>query len=165
MNISFSPERIERAGVFVRTDRTNWDFCSSGLFELELLFDELNRTDILVRRTLNSIFDSYKNLELSSQIVNWTVNFARRAELNKQFCPTNWLEYQVLFEPEPWTSSDVLILRLGFGFCSSDWVGLKKSVRTQPDGHTKDEFSNSQRNQRYWRRQFWAAIVRQNKDD
>jgi hypothetical protein len=29
----------------------------------------------------------------------------------------------------------------------------------------EDEFSNSQKNQRYWRRQFWTAIVRQNKDD
>jgi hypothetical protein len=40
-------------------------------------------------------------------------------------------------EPEPWASSGALTLGLGFGSCPSDRVGLKKSVRTQPDGHTK----------------------------
>ncbi len=120
--------------MFVRTGRTGWGFCPGGLLGLGLLSDGLNRTGILVRRALNSNFGSYKNLGLSSQAVGWTVNFARRAELNKQFCPTGWLGYQVLFEPELWTSSGVLILGLGFGFCSSGWVGLKKSVRIQLDG-------------------------------
>jgi hypothetical protein len=163
LNILFSPEQIERAEVFVRTSRTSWDFYSNELLELELLFDELNRTNILVYRTFNSNFDSYKNLELSSQIVNWTVNFARRAELNKQFCSTNWLEYQVLFELEFWTSSDVLTLRLSFGFCSSDWVGLKKRVRTQLDGYTSRDviisFEESTANENWLQRVLVIELI------
>ncbi len=53
--------------LLARADRTDWGFCSSELLELGLLFDELNRTDIVVRRTLNSNFGSYKKLGLRDQ--------------------------------------------------------------------------------------------------
>ncbi len=130
--------RIEHT-LLARANRTSWSFCSSELFEHELLFDELNRTDILVRRACNSNFDLYKNLELNSQIVSWTINFVRRAELSKQFCSTSWLEYQVLFELELWTSFNVLILRLSFELYSSSRVELKKSVWIQFDDYINDD--------------------------
>jgi hypothetical protein len=53
-----------------------------------------------------------------------------------KFCSTDWTEQAILFAPELWASSGVLTLGLGFGFCPSNWVGLKKSVRIQPDDHT-----------------------------
>ncbi len=38
--------------------------------------------------------------------------------------------------PNSLSTSNVLILELNFEVCSSDRIGLKKSVRTQFDGHT-----------------------------
>jgi hypothetical protein len=58
--------------------------------------------------------------------LDWTSNPVRRIGLGGQ----------LLSEPEPWTSSGALALGLGFGSCPSGRVGLKKSVPTQPDGHT-----------------------------
>ncbi len=105
--LRFLFERVTRARTFVRRIESNKHICSSELLELELLFDELNQTDIFVRRALNSNFDSYKNLELSSQIVSWTVDFVRRTELNKQFCSTSWAEQAILFDKLTWVSSFV----------------------------------------------------------
>jgi hypothetical protein len=111
-------------------------FCSRGLDGFGFLFERIDRIRILVRRiesnrhTCSSGTQSESRLIQKSR-VEWSI-----LRLNDQVCFTNWAEQAILSEPELWVSSGVLILRLGFGFCSSSWIGLKKSVRTQHDGHT-----------------------------
>jgi hypothetical protein len=103
-------------------------FWPSGLTGFGFLSDGLNRTRIFVRS------------DVQLELVVWP-----KPESNVQ--PTGWaaiLGFRVgsghasPFEPEPWANSRTLTLGLGFDSCSSGRVGLKKSVRTQPDGHTRE---------------------------
>jgi hypothetical protein len=111
-------------------------FCSSGLVGFGCLFERIDRIRVLVRRIESDRHTCSSNTQSEFRLIQksrieWSI-----LGLNDQICSTNWAEQAILSEPEPWASSDVLTLGLGFGFCSSDWVGLKKSVRTQLDDHT-----------------------------
>jgi hypothetical protein len=110
-------------------------FCSRELNGFEFLFERIDRVRILVRRIeLNrhtcSSSTQFKSRLIQKSRIEWSI-----LGLNDQVCSTDWAEQAILSEPESWASLGVLILGLGFEFCSSNWVGLKKSVRTQPDGH------------------------------
>jgi hypothetical protein len=111
-------------------------FCPRGLNGFGFLSERIDRIRVLVRRIGSDRHTCSSNTQPESRLiqksrVEWSI-----LGLDGQVCSTDWAEQAILFEPESWASSGVLILGLGFGFCPSGWVGLKKSVRTQPDGYT-----------------------------
>ncbi len=114
-------------------------FCPGGLDGFGFLSERIDRIRVLVRRIESNRHTCSSSTQPESRLiqksrVEWSI-----LGFNDQVCSTNWAEQAILSEPEFWASSGVLILGLDFGFCSSGWVGLKKSVRTQPDDHTKRE--------------------------
>ncbi len=119
-------ERVERVRVFVRRVESNTAFRPTNWIGQAYLFVE-HPTRISAHTKISGWA---ANPRVGPRILfdglNWTDNSVRRIGLGDQ----------TLSEPEPWASSGALTLGLGFGSCSSGWVGLKKSVRTQPDDHT-----------------------------
>jgi hypothetical protein len=129
-----------RARAFNPRFGQGWTYPSrpSGSNGLGFLSGRVTRARTFVRRigsdrhTCSSSAQSEFRLIQKARIERSTLG------LIIKFCSTNWTEQAILSEPESWASSGVLILGLGFEFCSSGWVGLKKSVRTQLDDHTRD---------------------------
>jgi hypothetical protein len=114
-------------------------FCPEELNGFGFLFKRIDRIRVLVR-----LIESNKHTCSSSTQSEFRFIQKSRVEwsilgLNGQICSTGWAEQAILSELELWASSDVLTLGLSSGFCSSNWVGLKKSVRTYPDDHTMTE--------------------------
>jgi hypothetical protein len=111
-------------------------FYSKELNEFGFLFERIDRIRILVRRVESNRHTCSSSIQSESRLIQKSRVEWSTLGLNDQVCSTNWAEQAILSEPESWASSGVLTLGLGFGFCPSDWVGLKKSVRTQFDDHT-----------------------------
>jgi hypothetical protein len=101
-----------------------------------LLAERVDRVRVLVRRIESNRHFCSSSIQPEFRLIQKSRVEWPTLGLNGQICPTGWAEQAILSEPEPWASSGVLALGLGFGFCPSGWIGLKKSVRTQPDGHT-----------------------------
>jgi hypothetical protein len=111
-------------------------FCPRGLDGFGFLSGRVGRVRVLVRRVGSDRHTCPSGTQPVSRLIQKSRIGWPTLGLDGQVCPTGWAEQAILSEPEPWASSGVLTLGLGFGFCPSGWVGLKKSVRTQLDGHT-----------------------------
>ncbi len=127
-------ERVDRVRVFVRRIESNTAFRSTNWIEQAYLFVE-HSTRISAHTKISGWAANPKvEPRILFDGLDWTDNSVRRIDLDDH----------TLFEPESWTSSGALTLGLSFGSCSSGWVGLKKSVRTQLDGHTSRRRSKFQ---------------------
>jgi hypothetical protein len=120
--------RIEHI-LLARASQTSWDFCSSELLELELLFNEMNRTNIFVRANYSSsnfcptnwIEKTYLFVEHSTRISIYTKisSWASNRELNSRFCSKSWAKQAILFDELNWISNYVRQIDLSIKFCSS----------------------------------------------
>jgi hypothetical protein len=120
-------ERVGRVRVFVRRVESDTAFRSTGwIGQTYLSVGHPTRISAHIKIS-GWVTNPRVGPRILSDGLNWTDNSVRRIGLGGQ----------TLSEPEPWASLGALTLGLGFGSCPSGWVGLKKSVRTQPDGHTR----------------------------
>ncbi len=131
-----------RARAFNPRFGQGWTYPSrpSGSDGLEFLSGRITRARTFVRRIESNRHTCSSNAQPEFRLIQEARVERPTLGLTIKFCPTGWTEQAILFEPELWASSGVLILRLGFEFCSSGWIGLKKSVRTQLDDHTRQKF-------------------------
>jgi hypothetical protein len=127
-----------RARVFNSRFGQGWTYSSrpSGSDGLRFLSGRVTRARTFVRRVGSNRHSCSSSAQSEFRLIQKARIERSILGLAIKFCPTDWTEQAILSEPESWASSGVLTLGLGFGFCSSGWVGLKKSVRTQFDGHT-----------------------------
>ncbi len=130
-------ERIDRIRVFVRRVGSNTAFRPTNWIGQAYLFVEHSTRISAHTKISDWAANSRVGPRILSDELDWTDNSVRRIDLGGH----------TLSELEPWASSGALTLGLGFGSCPSGWVGLKKSVRTQPDGHTRSEWDRKSKNE------------------